>query len=286
MKNSNLFQLYKKFNISKYFFFLFGILLYTIGFNLFLLPMTIVFGGLTGLSVLFSEAFKWDPATFIFIVQIFLLIISYFLLGRKKTMRSVLGSLLLPVFIKLTANISELIYIDTSQMLLSSVFGAVLCGLGVGLVYKTEFTTGGTDILNQLLNKYFHISMGKGLMVCDGIVIAIGMAAFGFTKAMYALVIVYIIGTLADKVLLGISDSKAFYIITNKDDEVRKYIIKTLNRGVTIFNVKGGFKGGDDQVLFSVVPTKEYFKLREGVLEIDNEAFFVVTDAYEVYGGE
>ena len=286
MKKSKLFKINRKFNISKYFFFLSGIVLYAIGFNLFLLPMTIVFGGLTGLSVLFSEAFKWEPATFIFIVQIFLLIGSYFLLGKEKTMKSILGSLLLPVFIKLTANIGELVYIDNTQLLLSSVFGAVLCGLGVGLVYKTEFTTGGTDILNQLLNKYFHTSMGKGLMICDGIIIAIGMSAFGFTKAMYALVIVYIMGTLADKVLLGISESKAFYIITNKDAAVRNYIIKTLNRGVTIFNVKGGFKGRDDQVLFCVVPTKEYFKLREGVLSIDKGAFFVVTDAYEVYGGE
>ena len=286
MKTNKLISMYKKYNMKRYFFFFFGLLLYVIGFNLFLLPASIVFGGVGGLSILFQELFKVDPSLFILVAQFILLFMSFCLLGKKKTTASIFGALLMPLFIKLTANIGNLIYIDMSHHLLVAVFGAVFLGLGLGFVYKAEFTLGGTDILNQILNKYFRISMGKALMITDTLIVSCGILVFGFTKGLYAFVILYIIGTLVDKVILGISDSKAFYIITTKDQEVIDYVINVLNRGVTIFKVKGGYKGKNDQVLFCVVPTNEYYKLRTGVKEIDENAFFVVTDAYEVYGGE
>jgi len=286
MKINKLIELYEKYDIKNSFFFFIGTLLYVVSFNLFLLPSSIVYGGIGGISILFQEIFNIEPAMFIFICQCFLLFVSFCLLGKKKTMNSVVGALLLPIVIKLTANVGSVIAIDMSHQLLVAVFGAVFLGIGLGFVYKSGFTLGGTDIINQIMNKYLRISMGKALMITDLLIIICGILVFGFTKGLYALVILYITGTLVDKVLLGISNSKAFYIITTKDQEVIDYIIRVLNRGVTIFKVKGGYKGKKDQVLFCVVPTSEYYKLRVGVREIDETAFFVVTDAYEVYGGE
>jgi len=124
------------------------------------------------------------------------------------------------------------------------------------------------------------------MLMSDGLIVLSGVFVFGVNKLMYALIVVYIIGLLTDKVLLGISDSKAFYIITEEDDSVRDYILNYLNHGVTIFDARGGFTKEKQKVLFCVVPTKEYFKLKEGIHEIDKSAFFVVTDAYEVVGGE
>ena len=103
---------------------------------------------------------------------------------------------------------------------------------------------------------------------------------------MYALVTLYIISILTDKVLLGISDSKAFYIIAEKDEEIKRYVLEQLGHGVTVFDAKGGFTKEKQKVLFCVIPTKDYFKLKEGIHEIDDGAFFVATDAYEVLGGE
>ena len=103
---------------------------------------------------------------------------------------------------------------------------------------------------------------------------------------MYAVVVLYIISILTDKVLLGISSSKAFYIVTNRVSEVRNFVLVKLGHGITIFDAVGGFSKEDQKVLFCVVPTREYFKLKEGIHAIDKEAFFVVTDAYEVFGGE
>jgi len=103
---------------------------------------------------------------------------------------------------------------------------------------------------------------------------------------MYALIVLYLISIITDKVLLGISDSKAFYIITEKEEEVKQFVLSNLSHGVTIFKAKGAYDNKDRRVLFCVIPTREYFKLKEGISMIDAQAFFVVTDAYEVYGGE
>ena len=124
------------------------------------------------------------------------------------------------------------------------------------------------------------------MIMSDGLIVLSGGIFFGITKLMYALVVLYIISALTDKVVLGISDSKAFYIITEKEDLVKEFILKYLNHGVTMFEARGGFTKEKQRVLMCVVPTKEYFELKEGIHQIDNDAFFVVTDAYEVFGGE
>ena len=171
-------------------------------------------------------------------------------------------------------------------MLLSAIFGGVTTGLGAGLVYKAGFTTGGTDIIEQIISKYSKVSMGRAIIMCDGMILLFGTFMFGINNFMYALIVLYLISILADRVLLGISDSKAFYIVTEKDKEVKEFILNKLSHGVTIFEARGGYEQKKQKVLFCVIPTKEYFKLKEGIREIDMNAFFVVTDAYEVHGGE
>ena len=272
--------------LKRYSMFFFGMLLFAVGFNLFLLPNSFVSGGVGGLAIIFEDVLGWNPSLFMLIASVVLLLVSYLLLGKDKTNASVLGSILCPVFIWLTTDIGSYIDIDTTNPLIAAVFGGVFCGLGLGLVFKAGFTTGGTDVVKQIANKYFHMSMGKSMILVDGAIVLSAVLVFGFTKLMYSIIVLFIISKLTDKVILGISESKAFYIITKYDDRVRDFIVSELNHGVTIFKVKGGFKGKDDQVLFCVIPTSEYFKLKDGINKIDPKAFFVITDAYEVYGGE
>lgn len=279
-------EIYKKFRIRRYLQLLLGLFIISIAFNLFLLPNNIVFGGVSGISIIVKQIFGLNPSIFIFISSAILLIVSYIFLGKETTAASVVGSLLFPVFTELTSGINTVISIGDAELLLSAIFGGVIYGLGAGLVFKAGFTTGGTDIINQIISKYFHTSMGNAMLMSDGLIVLSGVFVFGLNKLMYALITVYIIGLLTDKVLLGISDSKAFYIITEQDDEVRDYVLNSLNHGVTIFDARGGFTREKQKVLLCVVPTKEYFKLKEGIHAIDKDAFFVVTDAYEVFGGE
>jgi uncharacterized membrane-anchored protein YitT (DUF2179 family) len=178
------------------------------------------------------------------------------------------------------------ISIDTTQLLLSAIFGGVLYGFGSGIVFKAGFTTGGTDIANQIISKYFKMSIGKSMYFSDGLIVLGSYFVFGPMHLMYSLIILYIISIISDRVILGISDNKAFYIITDNEEEVKEYILKYLNHGVTVFNAKGGYAKEKQNVLMCVLPTKDYYRLKEGIHEIDPDAFFVVTDAYEVFGGE
>ena len=120
------------------------------------------------------------------------------------------------------------------------------------------------------------------MLIVDGVIILISMLVFGITKGMYGIVSLYIISLIADKVILGISDSKAFYVITEKEKEVEDFILNVLKYGVTIFDAKGGYSNSRQKVMFCVIPTSKYFVFKEGIQEIDSKAFFLATDAYEV----
>ncbi len=290
LKPSNIEQVRDKIDnkskFKRYAQFCLGCLLVAISFNLFLAPNDLVPGGVSGFSVIINHLLGINKSIIILGLSLLLLILSYIFLGKNKTRGSILGSLLFPLFVEITSNISEIIQIDTSQLLLSAVFGGILHGFGAGIIFKAGFTTGGTDILNQIISKYAKVSMGKSMLICDGTIVLLSGIVFGPTKLMYSVIILYLISYMSDRVILGISDSKAFYIVTDEEKKIKEYVIKYLNHGVTVFNAKGGYKKEKQTVLLCVLPTKDYYKLKEGIHEIDPDAFFVVTDAYEVFGGE
>lgn len=287
-KNSNsiIEKIYKKHRVKRYFQLFFGLLLAASAFNLFILPNNIVCGGVSGISIIIRNFVDIDASLIIFVLSIILLIISYIFLGEDKTKASLLGSILFPVFVKLTSGIVDLFPLESEDQLLFAIFGGVLYGLGVGLVFKAGFTTGGTDILNQIMQKYAKTSLGTAMLIIDGSIVVLGGFIFGFTKFMYAILVLYIISYLVDKVLLGISDSKAFYIITSKKEEVSSFVIDELHHSITEFDAEGGYSKEKNPVLFTVIPTKEYTKFKDGIKAIDDKAFFTVIDAYEVIGGE
>ena len=263
-----------------------GCFLVAVTFNLFLLPNNIIFGGVSGLSIAINELFGIEPSRFIMIASLSLLVVSYFVLGKEKTKGSVIGSLLFPLFIELTKNIGDYIDISNNEMLLSVLFAAVLYGFGVGLVFRAGFTTGGSDIINHIIAKYGRISLGNAITIGEGAIISSGFFVFGATKLLYGLLGVYIMGIIADRILLGISASKAFYIVTKEEEKMKNFVLQKLGHGVTVFDAKGGYDEKDKKVLLCVIPNSEYYVLKEGIHLIDEESFFVATDAYEVFGGE
>ena len=120
----------------------------------------------------------------------------------------------------------------------------------------------------------------------DGLIIVSSLFVFGFPKFIYSVISMYIISVMTDKVILGISSSKAFYIITEHETAVKKFIMNNLSHGVTVLDGRGGYTGNNQKVIMCIIPTKEYYVAKEGIHKIDPEAFFLVTDSYEVYGGE
>ncbi len=279
-------KVYNKNKLLRYFWLFVGVLICACCYNVFILPYDIVFGGVGGISIIFEHFIHIKPSIFMLFCSLIFCFIGVLFLNKEKVMRSLVGAIMFPIFVELTSFLTSVFKIDSSDMLLIALFGGVLYGLGLGLIMKSGFTLGGTDFLTQIVNKYFKLTLGSSMILVEGTIVVIGAFIFGFTNFMYAAVILYLITFLVDKVVLGISDKKAFYVVTKNKKEVCDYIINELGHTVTIFSATGGFSKKKTPVLFTVIPTKEYYKLKEGIKYIDNNAFFTVVDAYEVTGGE
>ena len=266
--------------------FIIGCLIVSLDYNIFIASNNLVPGGVGGIAVILNSLFGINNSTVIVVANIFLLIASLILLDKEKTRASLLGTMLFPIFVTLTEDINVWLQIDTSHLLLSALFGGILYGLGAGIVFRAGFSMGGTDIINQILSKYLKQSIGKSMLMSDGLIVLSSGLFFGMNSMLYSIIILYCISLMADRVILGISDSKAFFVITDKEDDVRDYIINTLGHGVTVFKGKGGYKRQNENLLMAVIPTSEYYKLTEGIKMIDKDAFYIITDTYQVFGGE
>lgn len=276
----------KRITIKRFLQVIVGCFIMAFSFNLFIAPNNLVPGGLGGISVILNSLFGLDNSLVILTLNMFLLILSHFLLGKEKTKSTIFGALLLPLLIKLTEDINVWIELDTSKILLLAVIGGALYGLGIGLVFKAGFTTGGTDIINQIVCKYGKTSMGKSMLITDGSIILCSAIFFGLNSMLYSILILYFISILSDRIVLGISSNKMFYIITNKEKDIKEYIINELHHGATIFKATGGYKRRKENVIMTIIPTTEYYNFTKGIHNIDKEAIFIATDSYEVFGGE
>jgi uncharacterized membrane-anchored protein YitT (DUF2179 family) len=266
---------------------IFGVFLLAITYNMFFLEYDLVTGGTSGLAIIINHLFDIDPALFIFIIEIFLLILSFILLGTKRTGMTILGSLLFPFFISLTSNICSFIadkVVYDSYIIITLVSG-LLFGIGSGLVYKMGYSTGGADIVMQILNKYMKISTGTASFITSIAVVVPGAFVFGINKAIYGTIIIVIISILVDKIMLGISNSKMFYIRTKKVEEVQDFI-KEMNTGYTIIKADGAYSKKKYDMIMCVLPTRDYYMFKNVIQKIDPDAFFIITDCYEVYGGQ
>lgn len=278
-------EVYAKDKLERYAQFIFGVFVVALAFNLFVLPSDIVYG-VSGIGVILNKMYGINPSTTILIGEIILLILSFIVLGKDKTKNSIIGSILYPIFVELTTYLTVHIDVGNVEPIVMALFGAVISGFGFGMIFKSGYTTGGTDILNQIVSKYGKVSLGNAMLVTDGLIILGGICTFGVSKIMYSIINLYIVSMMTDKVMIGVSQSKSFFIITSREPEIKKFILGQLGHGVTVLEGNGAFSGNKQKVLMCVIPTREYFVAKEGIHEIDPNAFFVVADAYEVHGNK
>lgn len=260
-----------------------GCLIVAFSFNLFFLRYNIVCFGVSGVSIVLSE-FGVNPSLFIMVANLILLVISYFFLGIEDVKNQLVGALIYPVFVESTLYVTNLIDFGNLEMIVIAVMGGILAGIGYGLIYKSGYSTGGTDVIGNIICKYSKISMGSAMMFVNISIIAIGKIVFSWEIVMYAIVVAYLISIATDKILLGISNSKAFYIVVdkNKDDIVNDFLLSLPGVGSTIINASGGYSNDKQTLILAVAPTRMYFMIKEGLREIDKNIFYLVCDSYEV----
>lgn len=265
-----------------------GIILMSFGFYYFVLPADLVVGGVTGLGLVLSVTFDDFPiSAFVFILNIFLLLMGLIFLGKKLFVRSIYGSLFFPFVLFLMETFLQVIDIK-DDLFLAVTFGGVLLGTGFGLVIKYGGTSGGTDIPIKILNKKFKMPISIALYSIDGIVIILGVMVFyseyGITAGLYALVTMFISGKVADMVIVGSNSKKAVQIITDFPTEIKEAIYELLYRGVTEVQIKGGYSNKHKTMLVTVITKQEYYFIRNIIARIDENAFVYVTPATEIHG--
>lgn len=260
-----------------------GCFILALTFNVFFLRYNIVCFGVSGVSIVLSE-FGVNPSTFILIANVILMLINYIVLGKESTMNQLVGAIIYPVFVEITGLFSDYIDLGNVEMIVVAILGGVLSGLGSGLIYKSNFSTGGTDVIIEIICKYFKLSMGTAGLIINAIIIALGKIVFSWDTVLYAILVSYLMSLFTDKVLLGISKSKAFYIVASKDkdDLIRDFLLSVPGVGTTVIDAEGGYSNDDQTLLLAVVPTREYFVVKDGLREIDKDVFFLVCDSYEV----
>ena len=276
---------FKKEAFKKSALFVVGCFISALAYNLFSVPNNFVGGGLGGVGIILNQLCDIKPTNVIIIGNFVLIIASLFTLGYKKSLLSIIGATTFTLFVYFTRNIPYTINFHFDDVLLYVIAAGVVGGFGESLVYKAGFNTGGTSIIALIIQRYRKTQLGVLLRNISFIIIIAGGFTFGYTSVMYSLLITFISTYMVDKILIGISDSKTFFIQTSKEAEVTDFIIKIIESGVTEFESHGAFSHKKRKMLMCVVPTERYTLLRSAIKEIDPDAFIVVSDCYEVLGG-
>lgn len=276
----------KKKKLKRIFLMGISLLLSAVLYNVFLLPLNLVTGGTNGIATITNYVYDINPAFMILLLSVACAIFSLMYLGIKRTIGTLVASIVYPLLVHLTSPLNNIMGNEPVDILLMVLFAGVISGIANGLMYKTGYSNGGFPVVSQVLFEKKHISVAKSSLVINVSIVLVGALFFGTTNALYAIIFLYINNMVLDRVLLGINNNKAFYIITKEEEKIKEYIIKTLGHNVTTFEVKGGYLDKDRKVILSVIPSREYYEVTEGIKEIDETAFFVVTDSYQVEGAK
>ena len=272
--------------IRDYILILTGALVQAVALRLFMVPADLASGGISGISQLINHFTGWPIGLMVFIGNIPLFLLGWRLLGgRRFALRTLVAVLAYSLF---TEAVLWLPFFPrdgiTSDLVLNSLYGAVVSGIGYGLVYRAQGTSGGSDILARILNRWRGIPMTQSYLMTDALVILGAGFIFGWQKALYALIVLYVSGLVVDSTLEGVGTARMALIITDKCKEVSDRILTEMERGVTILNGTGAYTGEPRPTLYCVVTRSEVQQLKTIVQETDPKAFMVIGVAHEALG--
>lgn len=280
----------KFYKVLEYIYTIIGSFLTAAAVVLFATPAKIANGGVSGIAIILHHTLGFDVGTSILVLSIPLFFIGILIFGKEYGIKSLLGTILFSLFtMLLTKWFGDSGIIDYSHYvsyLLSSIFAGILFGAGLGFVLKSGANTGGTDIIAQILAKFTPLSLGTAFFATDATIVICSIFFFGIEAAMYAIITIYITSVGIDKTLLGASayNSKTLYIISEKEEEIRKVIVDELDHSGTVFKAKGLYTGDDRPVLMTVIKNNKIGHLINEIKNHDKNAFVIVQETYQVMG--
>lgn len=264
----------------------FGTFLMAASLVLFLEPNTIAPGGVTGLAIVIQKVSGIPIDVTNLVINIPLFIIGVITLGAAFGVKTVYGTFMLSFFIRILIIFLGQNINVTQDLLLASIYGGVLMGIGIGFVFRSGGTTGGTDLAGTILHKFIpSLSIAKLMMIIDLVIVATaGIVNKNIETSLYSIIALYVLVKVADFIVEGLNYAKAFQIVTDYPDEISKEIINKLGRGVTALKGKGMYTGKEKDVLLCVVNRAQVSKLKEIVYSVDKRAFMMVSTIHEVLG--
>lgn len=265
---------------------IFGATLYSVGLHCFATPNDIASGGVGGISIIINELTNISVGLLYGVINVPLIIIGFIFLGKKMMIKTMIGVATITAATDWLLPMINIPVYSGGDKLLAAIFGGIFFGAGMGLVYLREGTTGGTDIINKLINKKFpHFSMGVIMLSTDAVVIVASMVVFKTIEAgLYSMISIFIASKVMDMILYGSFEGKMLLIFSDKYEEISEYIMNSLERGVTWLDGEGAYSKREKHIICCAVHKNEYSKVKRKVKEIDPGAFIIITNAGEVLG--
>lgn len=275
----------KKFDVKRFILINIGVVILAVGMYFFLIPSNLAVGGITGLSMVINYAIPSMPIGIImFILNIILFIIAFIVLGKEFVGYTIYASLTLSGIIYVLGLTVPMEGPLVDDIILNLVYGIVIQAIGLAIVLNQGTSTGGTDIVAKIINKYTDLPMGNSLIISDVFIVASSLFAFGLYRGMYAFIGMFLNSMIIDKFIAGFNTRIKVAIISEREREISAYINNEINRGVTLLYGAGGFSNSDKRIINTVVSRREYVKIKKHVKELDPQAFIWVSFVNEVLG--
>ena len=260
-----------------------GIFLVAVSVVYFFEPNNIAAGGITGLAIVINHYIPFiSIGPLVLMMDAILFIVALIVLGAKFGAKTIYSSFLLSTSMWLMQTFIPINI--TNDLILATIFGTLISAVGMAIVFNANASTGGTDIIAKILNKFFHFEIGKSLLIVDFLVTLLGAVTFGINIGLYGLLAVIINGVVIDNIIAGFKTKSEITIISEKNKEISKFILDDLERGCTFIKGIGGFTRKDTSILYTVLDRNEFIKLKNKIKEIDKNAFITVGEVHEVMG--
>ena len=260
-----------------------GIFLVAISVVYFFEPNNIAAGGITGLAIVINHYIPFiSIGPLVLMMDAILFIVALIVLGAKFGAKTIYSSFLLSTSMWIMQTFIPINI--TNDLILATIFGTLISAVGMAIVFNANASTGGTDIIAKILNKFFHIEIGKSLLIVDFLVTLLGAVTFGINIGLYGLLAVIINGVVIDNIIAGFKTKSEITIISEKNKEISKFILDDLERACTFIKGIGGFTRKDTSILYTVLDRNEFIKLKNKIKEIDKNAFITVGEVHEVMG--
>jgi len=270
--------------LKEYFFIAIGSFFVALGVYYFMVPENLATGGVSGLSIVLNNYIN-IPISFInFFLNFMLFILGFIFLGKEFGGKTIFSVIFLSLFMYLMETFFPVSSPVTDEILLNLICGIVISAIGLSIVFNQNASTGGTDIVAKILNKYFNMDIGKGLMTADVIVVALAFFTYGVQTGIVGAFGWFLNGVVVNYFLDGFSVKNEVVIISDKPDEIKKYIFDKLDRGVTLYKAEGGYTNEEKDIIVTILDRKQYYILKKQLKIIDPKVFVTVRTVQEVYG--